>query len=281
MKRILYLTLTAVLAALTSCGGGKKEEVEQTDTIPAIDPDTLIVEIPEEEDEEMLENEHIDMTFDDFLYAFTSSRKMQRERTILPLRLVDINNNEVELEEFDCKAEFSFLTGEYYTMLYTNPEDIERVKDMQDSIVHIELINLNARRVRSYEFQHRTEGWRFTSIRDHGFDETGYGDFLDFYAKFSSDTTFQNANVAQPIRITMLDPEMEEQIDGTIDADQWPSFAPEIPQGTLTNIRRGQHYDKFRMVLQKCGVSNGLQEVFTFDHIGPKWRLVSYEDWSM
>ena len=117
-------------------------------------------------------------------------------------------------------------------------------------------------------------------LNDNSFAEDELSDFLTFYAHFSVDSVFQAESIAQPLTIRMMDPDDElGVIDGTIDALQWSIFCPDVPEGVISNIRYGQSYDNPRhIVLQKCGISNGMQELFTFDKTGGRWRLTAYEN---
>ena len=105
-------------------------------------------------------------------------------------------------------------------------------------------------------------------------------DFLIFYARFSTDTLYQQSHVEQPLKVTVLDPEDDNAyIEGTIDAEQWRSFCPDVPHGVISNIRYGaQKYNSRQIVMQKSGSSNGLQELFIFMKEDGEWRLTTYEN---
>lgn len=287
MKRFVYLQCVMMLLVLGACTGGKDGQggndanndmalppvvVQQADV-----PDATQQDDAEDEEEDII-SQMVDATFEDFLFAFTTNHKLQKRRSPEEVTILDVNNNEAVLEEFDLGEEFDFLRGEFYTILYPNTEDIERMKNSQDSLAYVDRIDLGAQRIRTYEFARLQDGWHFMRVHDHAYDQSVMGSFLEFYAQFSADEEFQLQNIAQPMRMTMYDPDEDDVIEGTIDAEQWPAFEVELPQGELTNIRMHQHYGKYRMVMQKCGMGNGLQEIFTFDHIGPQWRLVSYEN---
>lgn len=280
MKRFYVPALLASLILAASCGGSRSQEQDaEADSLVWDVPDTVEVDLEQQIFDETAEDEHLDQTFDDFLFVFTHTPSLQRRRVVNPLPHIDVNNNVTLLEAFDCAAEFEFLGEDCYTILYGNSEQIEALKQSQDSIVHVERIDLNRRQTRSYEFQQRRGAWTLVSFRDFNFDSMPYGDFLNFYAQFVADSVFQCQSIAQPLRLTLPDPDEDDAyIEGTIDADQWSSFAPELPQDVITNIVQGQHYGAHRMVMQKCGMGNGMQEIYTFDHIGPHWRLVSYEN---
>ena len=128
-------------------------------------------------------------------------------------------------------------------------------------------------------FQREEGRWRLDAIHEETFTEDDLCDFLDFYARFCTDSLFQAQSIADPLRIVLQDPDDEEgSIDGIIDADQWQTFRPEIPSGIISNIRKGQNYNGHRVVLRKSGLSNGLQEVFTFTKERTGWHLTKYEN---
>jgi len=129
-----------------------------------------------------------------------------------------------------------------------------------------------------YDFQRRDRRWMLTAIRSQGLAENELADFLVFYARFSSDTLFQQQCIAQPLRLSVFDPEEDDYIEGTIDARQWRSFCPEVPATVVTNVIYGQVYRPDHMVLQKCGSASGMQELFTFQRERGGWRLTSYEN---
>ena len=117
-------------------------------------------------------------------------------------------------------------------------------------------------------------------MHDVVFHESDIFDFLTFYARFSSDTLYQQAHVEQPLKVTVLDPEEDDAyIEGTINAEQWRSFCPDVPHGVISNIRYGvQKYNTKQMIMQKSGSSNGMQELFVFAKEDNEWRLTTYEN---
>ena len=60
--------------------------------------------------------------------------------------------------------------------------------------------------------------------------------------------------------------------------EQWGSFCPELPRGVISNIRYGQGYGAYQVVMEKCGTANGLQDIFTFQREGRGWQLTAYEN---
>lgn len=276
--------LAVTVAAMLSCGGseqgtGNKEyEAEYEETEPA---DTLVQE-KEELSLSQEESPALDGVFNDFLFAYLHSRTLRRERTAKPLRLEHTTRPAEMLEEFDPDFEFGFLSGEYFTTLYGSTSQMleeDEEESEEDTIVSLQRINLNDGTIRNFQFIREEGRWRLEAIREATFDDDELNDFLSFYARFCADSTFQNHSIANPLHIVLQDPDNEEEsIDGIIDADQWQTFCPEVPGGIISNIRKGQHYGQHRIVLRKSGLSNGLQEVFTFTKERTGWRLSRYEN---
>lgn len=278
------LAVAVMVATLFSCGGkgseSNQEEVDLLllDTIPV---DTLT---KEEEELGLIEEKapQLDGVFNDFLFAYLHSHTLRKERTANPLPLEHSERPTELLEDFNPEFEFSFLSGEYFTTLYGNvsqmyEEDEEELEE--DSIVNLQRINLNDGTIRNFRFLRQEGHWQLDAIREATFDDDELNDFLRFYARFCTDSIFQNQSIANPLHIVIQDSEDEEEsIDGIIDVDQWQTFCPEVPSGIISNIRKGQSYGGHRIVLRKSGLSNGLQEVFTFTKERGNWRLTRYEN---
>ena len=273
-----------VTVVLLSCGGNRsnsnQEDVDLllSDSIPT---DTLT-----KEEEELGLNEEntpaIDGVFNDFLFAYLHSHSLRQERTTNPLPLEHSTRPTELLEDFNPEFELGFLSGEYFTTLYGNASQMYAEDDQEleeDSIVSLQRINLNDGTIRNFRFLREEGHWRLEAIREATFDDDDLNDFLNFYARFCSDSIFQSESIADPLRISIQDSEDEEgSINGIIDADQWQTFCPEVPSGIISNIRKGQNYGGHRIVLRKSGLSNGLQEVFTFTKERAGWRLTKYEN---
>ena len=280
----IWLVVAAMVATLFSCINKSNEPTQEeldlllSDSIPT---DTLT----KEEKELGLSEEKVplfDGVFNDFLFAYLHSRTLRQERTAKPLRLEHTERPAEMLEDFDPEFEFGFLSGEYFTTLYGNASQMQVEDDEEleeDSIVSLQRINLNDGTIRNFQFIREEGHWRLETIREATFDDDDLSDFLSFYAQFCTDTIFQNQSIADPLHVVLQDSEDEEgSIDGIIDADQWQTFCPEVPSGIISNIRKGQSYGGHRIVLRKSGLSNGLQEVFTFTKERAGWRLTRYEN---
>lgn len=284
MNRIVKVILPLfVVVTLFSCNNGRysesSEDVDSISVDTSVVPDTLS-EV-DEEIEEADESDKLDTSFDDFMFAFTHSDRLQSKRIVWPLTFTDVDGDTRKINSFNCASEFHFLKEDFYTVLYGDRKQVESQKSvMEDSLVIVERIDLIEENLRSFEFQLIAGKWKLTSVRDIVFHESDIYDFLTFYARFSSDTLYQQAHVEQPLKVMVLDPEEDDSyIEGTINAEQWRSFCPDVPQGVISNIRYGvQKYRPKQMILQKSGSSNGLQELFYFTKEDNEWYLTRYEN---
>ena len=284
MNKIVRVFLPLFLAVtLFSCNN-----VRNSDS--AIDADSTLVETSvsadslsdvDEEIEEADEADRLDSSFDDFMFAFTHSDRLQNKRVVWPLAYTDADGNTRKISTINISSEFRFLKGDFFTVMYGDRKQVEQQKlETDDSIVVVERIDLLEEKLRNYEFKLLSGKWKLTSMLDLEFHESDIYDFLTFYARFSSDTLYQQSHVEQPLRVMVLDPEEDDAyIEGTINAEQWRSFCPDVPQGVISNIRYGvQKYNSRRMIMQKSGSSNGLQELFIFTKENNEWFLTAYEN---
>ena len=215
------------------------------------------------------------------MFAFTHSDRLQSKRIVWPLAYIDAEGKTRKLTSLNCASEFRFLEEDFYTVLYGDRKQIENQKlESEDSLIIVERINLEEEDIRSYEFKLLSGKWKLTSMRDIVFHESDIYDFLTFYARFSSDSLYQQSHIEHPLKVMVLDPDEDDAyIEGTINAEQWRSFCPDVPQGIISNIRYGvQKYNSRQMILQKSGSSNGLQELFFFTKVDNEWYLKRYEN---
>lgn len=271
------------VVALISCHNGSNpdsvKDVDSTTVETCIVPDTL--NEVDEEIEVADESDRLDTSFDDFMFAFTHSDRLQKKRIDWPLSYTDADGESKKITSLNCGSEFRFLKGDFFTVMYGDRQQVEEQKsEVQDSLVIVERIDLLEENLRTFEFKLLSGKWKLTSMRDIVFHESDIFDFLTFYARFSSDTIYQQAHVHQPLMVMVLDPEEDDAyLEGTIDAEQWRTFCPDVPQGVISNIRYGvQRYNSKQMIMQKSGSSNGLQELFVFTKEDNEWYLTRYEN---
>lgn len=280
----ICLFVALLVATLFSCGKRRSDSIQEE--LDFLLEDSIPVDTLTKEEEELGLNEEktplLDGVFNDFLFAYLHSRTLRQERTANPLPLEHTERETELLEDFNPEFEFSFMSGEYFTTLYGNASQMQEEDDQEleeDSIVSLQRINLNDGTIRNFRFLREEGRWKLEAIREETVADDNLSDFLNFYARFCSDSIFQSQSIANPLRIRLQDSEDEDgSIDGIIDAEQWQTFCPEVPSGIISNIRKGQSYGGRRIVMRKSGLSNGLQEVFTFTKERSGWKLTRYEN---
>lgn len=275
--RLKHLYVVLFPAVLCGCTGSTVDNGENKMDSLVVEEDFLGVDtIPDDEERKEEMSGRIDGTFDDFLFAFTHNRSLFYKRIKYPLRLY-ANGEETVVSTKNFHTEFSFLEDEYYTVLYGDTNQIGH--EYSDSIVKVERINLHGHNVRQFRFERGDGRWMLANIKDYGFEDSDLEEFLGFYSRFSSDSVYQAEHISQPLAVSITDPEDNiNNIDGTIDAEQWTSFCSEVPSGVISNIRYGQGYGSYQVVVEKRGNANGLREVFVYQREGKDWKLTLYEN---
>ena len=241
------------------------------------DSDTLVLSGEDEEDEPLPKT--VDETFDDFIFDFAQSKKMQLSRINFPISYEE-DGKAVQLVRKKWKHEYLFLKQDYYTTLFGNESQLDMEKDSNLKQVDVEWILLEKKKFKTYHFERQQGMWKLVKVSMHTFAETEMADFLNFYQKFATDSVFQRNSIEQPLRFVTQDPEDDfGTIEGTLDIEQWYAFRPVLPMNTITNIRFGQQYSNpNRMVLVKRGIANGMMDMFLFEKKEHQWMLVSYEN---
>lgn len=281
VRKDWYLLVFVLALVMGSCqwrsSAPEEEEAYVDSTLLIVESDTL----PKEQEEVMPVK--ADGTFDDFLFNFVRSARLQKERVRFPLPVVMEDSTRQMMSAEDWTDEFYFLSdAEFYTILWNSEEQIEEQKtDTAENNVSVEQILLVSQEIRRYDFQRKKGKWMLVRLRHLPFEADSAGDFLKFYSRFSSDSLYREAHMAPYIAVSLLDPADDMvHIEGSIEREQFPIFCPEVPSVSISNILYGQPYDNpSRMILQKTGYGNEMQEIFTFAKQNNKdWRLVKYEN---
>lgn len=264
---------------LLSCGGGRNntKQVATTgilDTLAYGEADSL----------DGWTEEPVPVTadgvFDDFIFNFASDEELQKKCIRFPLPVYK-DDAASYIEEKAWKHDSLFAQQSYYTLLFDNEKEMDLEGDTALASVQVEWIYLDSRRVKKYSFERKEEGWRLESINLRKMDEAGEEDFVEFYARFVSDSLYQSKHIRQPLRYVTVDPDDEFSIlKTTLDLNQWYAFNPLLPTERLSNICYGQkNEDRSRTkVLKVNGIGNGFSNVFYFRKRAGEWELYKYED---
>ncbi len=270
-----------LLAALVACGGAK----QSPEPVPA---DTLVVPMPADpalveevgQEEEVLPH-NVDELFDDFIFNFAQSRRMQLARIAFPLPVMELDGERHTVPRHAWKHEPLFFQQDFYTVFYNSVDQMELGKSTGHEAVDVEWLQPDLSEVRTYSFERRGGVWTLTQEVKTPLEVHPLSDFIAFYSRFSTDSLFQRASIARPLHYSTFDPEDDmETLEGTLDVNQWFAFENQLPTAPFTNIRYGQTYaNPRRMVMQKCGIANGMMEAFTFEkQADGNWKLTAFEN---
>ncbi len=275
MKR--YWVAFFCLTLLVACGGNKtnttEEEIPADTTMSAADSIAA-----DEAANDPLANlplpKAADELFDDFLYNFAASRKLQMERVMFPLKKV--NGNKVEKIDRDhWRMERYFMRQQYYTLLFDSEKHMEVVKDTSVNHAVVEMIYFNTGAVVQHVFDRLRGAWMLTSINTIPISGSNNASFLEFYSHFSTDKEFQEESLSETIQFEGPDPDDDfARMEGVITPDTWEAFAPELPQKMIYNIIYGQpRPEGNRKVFVLRGIANGMELEMTFVRKNDTWKL--------
>ena len=275
MKR--YWVAFFCLTLLVACGGNKtnttEEEIPADTTMSAADSIAA-----DEAANDPLANlplpKAADELFDDFLYNFAASRKLQMERVMFPLKKV--NGNKVEKIDRDhWRMERYFMRQQYYTLLFDSEKHMEVVKDTSVNHAVVEMIYFNTGAVVQHIFDRLRGAWMLTSVNTIPISGSNNASFLEFYSRFSTDKEFQEESLSETIQFEGPDPDDDfARMEGVITPDTWEAFAPELPQKMIYNIIYGQpRPEGNRKVFVLRGIANGMEVEMTFVRKNDTWKL--------
>lgn len=276
MRKSLWVII--IVAFIICCWNtGCTEKAKTTaDTIIAdsLPADTIVADTLEELIAETPLPKAADELFDDFIFNFASNQKVQLSRVAFPLS-IDNYGRAAEIEKDNWQMDHFFMTQGYYTIIFDNEKQMLQGKSTKVDTVTIEKIFLEQKSIKQYFF-HRKQGvWTLAGIRHQHLKDNPNAQFLTFYEKFATDSAYQNNHLSELITFTGPDPDDDfSNVTGTLEAEQWPSFAPELPHGFIYNIiyGRSQPHSKERIFVLR-GIANGLETELTFALQGNEWML--------
>ncbi len=269
-----------------SCGN-KKTDINPFDVITReVDSalhkkaaDTLKKEVVAEEPKPI----EADESFDDFIYSFASDDALQRQRVVFPLPYYE-GDTSSKIEKKDWKHDNLFTKQGYYTLLFDNEEDMDKVGDTNLTSMQVEWIFIRAKNIKRYYFERIKGAWMLEAINLRPFEKNDGESFLDFYSRFAADSLFHNQRVRQPLEFITMDPDDDFAVlETTLDLNQWLAFKPELPADKLSNIDYGQKNEdrSATKILALKGIGNGFSNILYFQRKGGEWELYRFEDTSM
>lgn len=278
MKKVIVFIVLGVFVGMvcfSSVGcSGKKPEPVDSDSISAIS-DTTAADTLDQIIAETPMPSAADELFDDFFFNFAANRKLQMKRIVFPLPVI-AGKDTTFLPKKRWKMDHFFMHQDFYTLIFDNMKQMNVVKDTTINHVVVERINLPRRYVKGYVFNRIRGEWKMTSIVKTSLKASKNASFLSFYHKFVRDTVFQVRSVNDPLEFTGPNPDDDfSSMSGILAPEQWLSFAPELPSGTIYNVIYGQHYtESNQKIFVIRGIANGLETELTFRRKGGHWKLM-------
>jgi hypothetical protein len=274
---VLSLLLLTILVP-TGCTDKKPKPVGDS-TADSVLVDTSSVDSTEALIEETPMPKAADELFDDFIFNFASNRKLQKKRIVFPLKVYYDGKLKREIPMNEWKMEHFFMRQQYYTLIFDNAKQMNLVKDTSVSHVVIEKIFFRKKLVQQFLFNRINGQFMMTSLNYKRMYTNENADFLKFYDRFSRDSAYQVASMADEVEFTAPDPNNDfADINGVMMPQQWPDFKPAlIPKDKIYNIIYGQHYtESKRKLFVIRGISNSLEIEMYFRKIGSHWRLIKF-----
>ena len=284
MKKLSFITvMLAVLTIVcfTSVGCNDKKPATLVDSVA---PDTIVADTQAMDSTEKLIEETpmpkaADELFDDFLFNFAASRKLQRQRVHFPLPVYRNGKVIKQIEKRRWKMEHFFMRQDYYTLIFDNRKQMNLVKDTTIDHVVVEKVFYKTNTVQQFLFNRINGQWLMTSINYKPMYANMNASFLKFYGSFAADSAFQAEHLHNPVKFIGPDPDDDfSTMTGDIEPETWPAFAPQLPSGMIYNIIYGQKYtESNQKIFVIRGIANGLETLLTFKKIGGKWMLTKLE----
>lgn len=284
MKKLSLITvMLAVLTIVcfTSVGCTDKKPVPAVDSTAADTAvaDTQAMDSTEKLIEETPMPKAADELFDDFLFNFAASRKLQMERIHFPLAVYRNDKLKKHIAKRHWKMEHFFMRQDYYTLIFDNHKQMNLMKDTTIDHVVIEKVFYSRKVVQQFLFNRINGQWMMTSINYKPMCQNMNSSFLKFYGSFATDTAFQSRHLHNPVKFTGPDPDDDfSTMTGDIEPETWPAFAPQLPHGMIYNIIYGQKYtESNQKIFVIRGIANGMETSLTFKKIGGKWELIKLD----
>lgn len=268
------ISVAVLAAACTGKKTGQTAAMDDSDSLK-VEKDSLILS---GEKEYKVVYSHADNLFDDFLYAFTTDKKFQKQRIVFPISVTE-NGKKGVLQAANWQPGKYFPKTNIYIVLYDNKRHYKVEKDTSLTKAALQWVYLKKRQVMTFNFQKQNRCWMLHDIDIRSFQKDQNGDFLNFYARFATDSVYQSKSVKEPLTFLTSETSSNSTIEGVLAVEQWFAFKPYLPQPDFANVLYGQP-DKDRQwkVMVIKGASTSSRCVLTFHKTGRKWMLVKYEN---
>lgn len=273
-------TIIILLALLFVLGGCEyKNSTNIPTNLEANGSDTveLILDQVDSSTIELLPQE-ADGVFADFIYDFTNEKSFQKQRIKFPLSIkLDKNRKEITRDKWVHQRLYADST--YYFSVYASEQFIDLENDTFLKKAYMEWVALEKQFVYSLNFSKKEGIWMLDSITSTPFDCHENGDFFEFYRLFSTNEHYQIDHISQHFLFKTLDNETSSEIEGYIERNQWPVYAPFLPHGTLVFINHNQPFaESSQRILMIANPNENIEMWLYFRKNGKNgWELYSIE----
>lgn len=273
MNRLVWVFGLLVLTVF-ACNGNRQANPTDVVADSTMTADSVVTDTLEELVEETPMPKAADELFDDFVFNFAASKKVQLSRIHFPLKVIKGEEQEV-VQRKGWTMDHFFMQQGFYTLIFDDEKQMNLCNDTSVNRVSVEKIYLDKQLIRQYIFARENGLWMMQQVRLTDIDDSPNASFLHFYRHFATDSLFQVESLNQTVKFIGPDPDDDfSQLEGVITKDTWPAFAPELPSGMIYNIIYG---DTQRQSSQKIfvirGIANGFEVELTFKLVDGKWRL--------
>lgn len=277
MKKSALIIVLAIVVGLICFSSGcteKKNVRANVDSIPKQDSE-MVVDTMDQIIAETPMPKAADELFDDFFFNFAANKKLQKERILFPLKIVN-GKDTTYLSKSNWKMNNFFMHQDFYTLIFDNQKQKNLVKDTTIENVVVERINLPKHTIKQYVFKRLRGQWMMTEQVNTNLRNSKNASFLKFYQKFVNDTTFQVNSINDVLDFSGPNPDDDfGTMTGILAPEQWLSFAPELPNTIIYNILYGQKYSESNQkIFVIRGIANGIETELTFRRVSGKWKLM-------
>ena len=278
MKHSVFFLLATTTAAIafTACGHNDGRLSGNDLAADSVKADTNNVDFEEEPYVEP--SRHVDVLFEDFLYTFLTDAKFQAHRIAYPLPRTHNGRKEMV-----AKGQWTYTplyaNDDSYVLMFDQTNADVSAQDSTSKHVTLEWCDFDAQTSRQFVFDKMDGKWLLTGLVSDTLNSRAGDGFYAFFHSFSTDSLFRQQHISNPFSFKTFDTDSYQAIDGVLDAEQWPDFAPDIPAGHLTHIAYGRrHPASHTRTIVITGADTGASCALRFRYQRGKWTLYSMED---
>ena len=278
MKHSVFSLLATTTAAIAFAACGHNDGRPSDDSL-AVDTslsDTGNLSIDNEPYVEP--SRHVDVLFEDFLYTFLTDAKFQAHRIAYPLPRTHNGRKEMV-----AKGQWTYTplyaNDDSYVLMFDQTNADVSAQDSTSKHVTLEWCDFDAQTSRQFVFDKMDGKWLLTGLVCDSLNHRSDNGFYTFFHRFATDSLFRQQHISNPFAFKTIDTDSYQAIDGVLDAEQWPDFAPDIPAGHLTHIAYGRrHPASHTRTIGITGADTGASCALRFRYQRGKWTLYSMED---